>query len=78
MAVEATIKVSAGVKGRLDALKIHPRETYNDVIERLTSMAIDPDPLTDVELRKLDEARKDRRDGRTYTHDQVLAELGIE
>ncbi len=78
MAVEATIKVSAGVKGRLDALKIHPRETYNDVIERLTSMAIDPDPLTDVELRKLEEARKDRRDGRTYTHDQVLAELGLE
>jgi predicted transcriptional regulator len=78
MAVEATIKVSAGVKGRLDALKIHPRETYNDVIERLTSMAIDPEPLTDDELRRLEEARKDRRDGRTYTHDQVLAELGLE
>ncbi len=78
MAVEATIKVSAGVKGRLDALKIHPRETYNDVIERLTSMAIDPDPLTDDELRGLEEARKDRREGRTYTHDQVLAELGLE
>ncbi len=78
MAVEATIKVSAGVKGRLDALKIYPRETYNDVIERLTSMAIDPNPLSDVERGKLAEARKDRRDGRTYTHDQVLAELGLE
>ncbi len=78
MAVEATIKVSAGVKGRLDALKIHPRETYNDVIERLTSMAIDPDPLTDDEIQGLEEARRDRRDGRTYTHDQVLAELELE
>lgn len=41
-------------------------------------MAIDPEPLTDDELRRLEEARKDRRDGRTYTHDQVLAELGLE
>jgi len=78
MAVEATIKVSAGVKGRLDALKIHPRETYNDVIERRTAMATDPDPLTDEELRKLEEARDDRRHSRTYRHDQVLAELGLE
>ncbi|NLX48366.1 MAG: hypothetical protein GXY82_00530 [Methanospirillum sp.] len=78
MAVEATIKVSSGVKGRLDALKIHPRETYNDVIERLTSMAIDSDPLTDDEFRGLEEAREDRRAGRTFTHDQVLAELGLE
>ena len=78
MAVEATIKVSAGVKGRLDALKIYPRETYNDVSERLTSMAIDPDPLTDDEIQGLEEARRDRRDGRTYTHDQVLAELELE
>jgi predicted transcriptional regulator len=78
MAVEATIKVSAGVKGRLDALKIHPRETYNDVIERLIARATDPDPLTDDELRKLEEAREGRRRGRTYRHDQVLAELGFE
>lgn len=78
MAVEATIKVSAGVKGTLDALKIHPRETYNDVIERLTSMAIDPDPLTDEERQGLGEAREDRKAGRTYSHDQVLAELGLE
>ena len=78
MAVEATIKVSTGVKGRLDALKIHPRETYNDVIERLTSMAIDPDPLTDEEVQGLREAREDRKAGRTYSHDQVLAELGLE
>jgi hypothetical protein len=73
MAVEATIKVSTGVKGLLDTLKIHPRETYNDVIERLTRMALDPDPLTDDEVRGLKEAREDRRAGRTYTHAQVLA-----
>lgn len=78
MAVEATIKVSSGVKGRLDNLKIHPRETYNDVIERLISMAIDPDPLTDEERQGLEEARKDTKAGRPYSHNQVLVELGLE
>lgn len=78
MAVEATIKVSTDVKGLLDSLKVHPRETYNDVIERLTRMAIDPEPLTDEEIEGLREAREDVRAGRTYTHEQVLAELGLE
>ncbi len=78
MTVKATIKVSSGVKGRLDALKIHPRETYNDVIERLTSMAIDPDPLTEEERQGLEEAREDRKAGRTHSHDQVRVELGLE
>ena len=77
MAVEATIKVSTDVKGLLDSLKVHPRETYNDVIERLTRMAIDPEPLTDDELEGLREAREDIRAGRVYTHEQVLAELGL-
>ena len=78
MAVEATIKVSTDVKGLLDSLKVHPRETYNDVIERLTRMAIDPEPLTDEEIEGLREAWEDVRAGRTYTHEQVLAELGLE
>jgi len=32
---EKTIKVSAEVKRKLDSLKVHPRETYEDVIRRL-------------------------------------------
>lgn len=78
MGVEATIKVSTDIEGLLDTLKIHPRETYNDVIERLTRMVLDPDTLTDDELRGLGEVREDRRAGCTDTHAQVLAELGLE
>jgi hypothetical protein len=44
----------------------------------LTSMAIDPDPLTDDEFRGLEEEREDPRRGQTVTHHQVLAELGLE
>lgn len=30
-----TIKVTWELKGRLDGLKVHPREPYNDVIARI-------------------------------------------
>ncbi len=30
-----TIRVSKEVKNLLDVLKVHPRETYNDVLKRL-------------------------------------------
>ncbi len=30
-----TIRVSKEVKDLLDVLKVHPRETYNDVLKRL-------------------------------------------
>jgi hypothetical protein len=31
----STVRVSAATKKRLDELKIHPREPYEDVIKRL-------------------------------------------
>jgi hypothetical protein len=31
----STIRVSAATKKRLDELKIHPREPYEDVVKRL-------------------------------------------
>lgn len=30
-----TIKLSQEVKAKLDKLKVHPRETYEDVVKRL-------------------------------------------
>lgn len=35
MPADKTIKVSEEVKRRLDEVKVHPRETYDDVIRRL-------------------------------------------
>lgn len=34
-----SIKIATGVKDQLDHLKIHPRETYSDLISRLASQA---------------------------------------
>jgi len=35
MVITVPIKVSEEIKKALDSLKIHPRETYNDVLVRL-------------------------------------------
>ena len=80
MTVEATIKVSPEVKNRLDTLKRHPRETYNDVIERLTQEAMEEDTevLTDEDIRDIEEAIQDIKSGRTYTTEEVKKELGID
>jgi hypothetical protein len=34
--METTIRLSNSVKAKLDIRKVHSRESYNDVIERLT------------------------------------------
>ncbi|PKL61449.1 MAG: hypothetical protein CVV31_11205 [Methanomicrobiales archaeon HGW-Methanomicrobiales-2] len=35
----SSIKISTELKYRLNSLKVHPRETYNDLIGRLVSHA---------------------------------------
>ncbi len=80
MAVEATIKVTPDVKQRLDALKKYPRETYNEVIERLTRDALEEaaEELTDEDIRDIEEAIQDIKAGRVYTTDELKRELGID
>jgi len=37
MPATKTIKISEEIKTKLDEIKIHPRETYDDVIRRLVN-----------------------------------------
>lgn len=80
MSVEATIKVAPEVKGRLDKLKKYPRETYNDVIDRLTRDALKEaaEGLTDEDIRDIEEAIADIKAGRVYTTRELMRELGID
>lgn len=70
-----TIKIDTQLKDRLNTLKIHPRETYNDVIERLVAMAVDEEPLSQETIRDLERSLEDLKAGRVYTLDEVMAEL---
>ncbi len=72
-----TIKVDPKLKSSLDNLKLHPRESYNDVIARLLNMAYDEEPLSDSTLERIEEALKDLKNGKYYTQEEIEAELGL-
>ncbi|MDI3507061.1 DUF7557 family protein [Methanoculleus receptaculi] len=70
-----TIKIDTELKDRLNTLKIHPRESYNDVIERLVAIAVDEEPLSQETIRDIERSLEDLKAGRVYTLDEVMAEL---
>ena len=72
-----TIVLHRETKARLDELKRHPRETYNDVVDRLVDMAFDDEPLSEDTLKRIAEALEDRKQGRYYTEEEIKEELGI-
>lgn len=72
-----TIKVDQKLKSRLDTLKRHPRETYGEVIWRLTEMAVDAEPLSAETLGRIEEAVADFRAGRYVTGEEIDKDLGI-
>jgi len=71
------LRVNLKIKERLDKLKIHPRESYNDVIERLLSMTVDNEPLTKEELAGVYESLQEFKSGRSITHEQIKKDLGL-
>ncbi|NLB01725.1 MAG: hypothetical protein GX837_12355 [Methanomicrobiales archaeon] len=70
-----TIKIDVELRDRLNALKVHPRESYNEVIERLAEMAIDEEPLSEETIRRIEQSLEDLRAGRIYTLEEVMTEL---
>ncbi|ACL16693.1 DUF7557 family protein [Methanosphaerula palustris] len=77
MATSQPIKVEAATKARLAELRIHPRETFNDVIERLVTMAVDDEPLSVEEEEELKTAEADVKAGNYRPLDDVLRDHGF-
>ncbi|UEC43455.1 MAG: hypothetical protein METHAR1v1_1420007 [Methanothrix sp.] len=77
MAETTTIVIRQETKSRLDELKLHPRESYNDVVDRLASMATDDEPLSEETLKRIEEALDDLKAGRYRTEEEMEAELGL-
>ena len=50
--METTIRLNENVKGKLDTLKVHSRESYNDVISRMIeeckNMNVDEESLKET------------------------------
>jgi len=72
-----TIQIKKVLKRKLEALKTHPNETMNQLIERLADNKIDREPLSEEEIKGIEEGLADIKAGRTYTTKQLKKDLGI-
>jgi predicted transcriptional regulator len=69
-----TIQLTTGVKRTLERMKLHPRETFNDVLERVLE---DLRELDDATKAEIDQARAEVKSGRYLTSDQVRKVMGF-
>lgn len=75
-----TIQISPSTRGRLAALKSSPRETYDELLNKLLSLVPQGDDeglYTDSFRMGLLSARLDIREGRLSDHELVKKRLGL-
>ncbi|HIH43860.1 MAG TPA: hypothetical protein HA257_01880 [Candidatus Methanoperedenaceae archaeon] len=77
MTATTTICIDPKVKDKLTALKHHSRESYSSVIERLTNLAIDEEPLSDEAIQGIEEALEDIKQGRLHSEEDILREFDL-
>lgn len=78
MQAATTIYIREDLKGRLNSLKQNPKESYNDVIERLVSRAVDDEPLSEEAIKGLKEALEEIRQGRLIPEEEIMKKYGVE
>ncbi len=69
-----TIQLSKEMKKILGGMKLHPRESYEEVLERLLE---DLRELNEQTKREIEQAIREIKAGKYRTHDQLKAELGF-
>ncbi len=75
-----TIQVTDDVRNELESMKEYPRQTYNEVIEKLVDVfeALSENrELSDEVLSEIAEARKEIKTGKGLTTKQLLRELEV-
>jgi hypothetical protein len=77
MCVGTTIQLDRATRDRLKELKIHPRESYNKVVERLLSLRTDEGELSEETIIDIERSLEDIRAGRTLSMKQVKQRLKI-
>jgi len=70
----SSIQLSTRMKKRIQALKLHPRETYEEVLERILE---DLRELNAATKREIEEARREIEQGKFRSHEDVKREMGF-
>jgi predicted transcriptional regulator len=71
-----TVQLRPETKEKLDNLKIHPRETYDELIDRLADAAYDEEELSDEEIAGMKESEEDIKAGRVRSLRDIMKDLG--
>ncbi len=77
METMTTIQVSRKTRKRLEELKAYPGESMDSIISRMAEKNIDDEPLSDEEIRGIEQGLADIKAGRVYTTDELKKKLGI-
>jgi len=73
-----SIQLEKRTKAKLEKLKIFPRESYDDVVNRLLNVTEEDEGiLSEKTIRDLEEGVADIKAGRVYTSEQVKKKLGL-
>jgi predicted transcriptional regulator len=73
VATTTTIQLSKGIKKDLEAMKLHPRETYEEVLARILE---DLRELSDQTKKEIEHAINEIKAGKFRTHEQLKSEMG--
>jgi len=71
-----TVQLRSETKEKPDDLKIHPRETYDELIGRLADAAYDDEELSDEEIAGIKESEEDIKAGRVRSLRDIMKDLG--
>ena len=72
--METTIQISKDLLGKLKEMKIHEKESYENLIWDLIEDTME---LSEETKKEIGQAREDFKQGRYYTHEHIKKELGI-
>jgi hypothetical protein len=72
-----TIQLDKKVRDKLKELKIHPRESYNKVVERLIALRTDEGVLSEDTIRDIERSLEEVRAGKTISMYEVKKRLKI-
>ncbi|CVK31698.1 DUF7557 family protein [Methanoculleus bourgensis] len=73
-----TIQLRPETRARLDGVTVHPRESYDETLNRLLGMAYDPEPLSEETLKMIEDEIADIRAGRYRSLEDSAQEPGLE
>jgi predicted transcriptional regulator len=77
MQAATSIYIREDLKDQLNSLKRHPKESYNDVIERLVTLAVDEEPLSEDAIKGLEEALEEIRRGQLIPESEIMKKYGV-